>query len=61
VHESHKPAIIKGKRTNSVLISEEDWNSIQETLFLSSIPGMVESIIAGGNTPEGELLNELDW
>lgn len=44
VAESHKPAIITGKRSNGILISEEDWNSIQETLHLLPIPGMRESI-----------------
>jgi prevent-host-death family protein len=42
--ESHKPIVISGKRTNAVLISEEDWSAIQETLYLLAIPGMGESI-----------------
>ena len=42
--ESHKPVIISGKRTNAVLISEEDWSAIQETLYLLSIPGLRESV-----------------
>ena len=40
---------MRGK--NAVLISEEDWNAIEETLYLNSIPGMAESIIEAGNTP----------
>jgi antitoxin YefM len=48
---SHDPVQIMGKRSNAVLISEEDWNAIQETLYLASIPGMRESIIEGMNTP----------
>ena len=44
---SHQPIIITGKRTNAVLISEEDWNAISETLFLVSVPGMRESIKKG--------------
>ncbi len=43
----HEPALIVGKRANAVLISEEDWSAIQETLYLDSIPGMTESIIKG--------------
>ena len=43
-NRSHEPIQITGKRGNAVLISEEDWRSIEETLFLNSIPGMVESI-----------------
>jgi len=44
VTETHKPVIISGKRANAVLISEEDWTAIQETLYLLSIPNMRESI-----------------
>ena len=42
--ESHKPILISGKRANAVLVSEEDWNAIQETLYLLTVPGMRESI-----------------
>jgi prevent-host-death family protein len=42
--ESHKPVLISGKRANAVLISEEDWSAIQETLYLLAIPGMGDSI-----------------
>lgn len=51
VAETHQPVTITGKHTNSVLISEEDWRSIQETIYLSSIPGMTEFLIEGANTP----------
>ena len=44
---SHVPIQITGKRANAILVSEEDWSSIQETLFLLSVPGMRESIKAG--------------
>ena len=50
VVKSHKPAIITGKRSNGILISEEDWKSIHETLHLLSIPGMRESIREGLET-----------
>ena len=58
---SHHPVIIKGKRNTAVLVSAEDWASIQETLFLTSIPGMRESILEGMNTPVDECQKELDW
>ena len=45
--ESHQPVIITGKRNSAVLVSEEDWSAIQETLLLLSIPGMRESIHEG--------------
>lgn len=60
-NESHEPVIISGKRNNAVLLSEEDWKSIQETLFLTSIPGMRDSIISGMNEPVSESAKELNW
>ncbi len=59
--DSHQPIVIKGKRSNAVLISEDDWNAINETLYLMSIPGMRESILEGMNTDISELDGELDW
>lgn len=61
VASSHEPVLISGKRANAVLISEEDWNAIQETLYLISIPGMRESIREGLKTPTEECSEELDW
>lgn len=58
---SHEPIHITGKRSNAVLISEEDWTSIQETLYLLSIPNMRESIIEGLKTPVSECSEDLDW
>ena len=58
---THQPIIITGKRSNAVLISEEDWNSISETMFLLSVPGMRESIKTGLNTSLSECDEELDW
>jgi prevent-host-death family protein len=58
---SHEPVFITGKRSNAVLVSEEDWRSIQETLYLLSIPGMRESIIEGFKTPVEKCATELDW
>lgn len=61
VAESHEPIQIVGKRNSAVLLSEEDWRSVQETLNLSSIPGMRESIRNGLKTPVEECEEELDW
>jgi antitoxin YefM len=61
VQESHEPIQITGKRGNAVLIGEDDWRAVQETLFLVSIPGMRESIIEGMATPVDELEDSLDW
>lgn len=59
--ESHEPLLITGKRHNAVLISEEDWNAVQETLYLLSIPGMRESIREGMATPLDETSEEPGW
>lgn len=59
--EDNKPIQITGKRNNAVLISVEDWNSIQETLFLVSIPGMRESIIKGMKEPIENCSEKLSW
>ncbi len=59
--ESHEPLIITGKKGNAVLLAEEDWRAIQETLFLLSIPGMRESIREGLDTSVEECAEDLDW
>jgi antitoxin YefM len=58
---SHEPVLITGKRGNAVLVSEEGWRAIQETLYLLSIPGMRESIREGLQTPVEKCVKELDW
>jgi len=58
---SHEPVVITGKRGNAVLISEEDWRSAQETMYLLNIPGMCESIRDGLATPVEDCLEEIDW
>lgn len=57
----HEPIIISSKRNNAVLISEDDWNDIQEILYLCSIPGMREPIIEASKKPLEESIKELDW
>ncbi len=59
--ESGEPIQITGKRGNAVLISEDDWRSVSETLYLLSIPGMRESIIDGLNTPVDECQSDIEW
>lgn len=61
--ESHEPIHIQGKRTTAVLISEQDWLSLEEMRYLQSIPGMVESIREAANTPISECIKEedLEW
>jgi prevent-host-death family protein len=59
--QSHEPIQITGRRSSAVLISEEDWRSIQETLYLLSIPGMRESIRKGLKTPAKKCARALTW
>lgn len=60
VVESHEPVHIAGKRAHAVLVSEDDWRAIQETLHLLSVPGMRESIRDGIATPVEKCFDCLD-
>lgn len=59
--KTHQPIVITGKRNNAVLISEEDWNAINETLYLLSIPEMRVSIKEGMASDFSECVKDLDW
>jgi PHD/YefM family antitoxin component YafN of YafNO toxin-antitoxin module len=59
--QSHQPIVIKGNQTNAVLLSEQDWNAIHETLYLLSVPGMRESIIEGMGTDFVDCDKESPW
>ena len=58
---SHEPVVITGKRGNAVLLAEDDWNSINETLHLLSVPGMRESILSGMQENLEDMSTELEW
>jgi PHD/YefM family antitoxin component YafN of YafNO toxin-antitoxin module len=58
---SHEPVQIAGRRNSAVLISESDWRAIQETLYLTSIPGMKESIVRGLKMPVEKCHKDLGW
>jgi antitoxin YefM len=62
-NETHQPILILGKKGKAILVGESDWNAIQETLYLKSIPGLAESIIEEGQTPieEGIEVKDIDW
>ena len=59
--ESHQPILISGKRSSAVLLSAEDWQAIQETLYLLSVPRMRESIKKGMAEPLDKSAKELNW
>lgn len=58
---SHEPVQIMGRRHNAVLISEDDWRAMQETLYLLSMPGMRNSIRRGLQTPVSKCREQLRW
>ena len=60
-NESHEPIHITAKRGNAVLISEDDWRAISETLYLNSIPGMTESIEEAREEGIDEASTTLEW
>ncbi|MCK5687017.1 type II toxin-antitoxin system Phd/YefM family antitoxin [bacterium] len=59
--ESHEPIQITWKDSNAILISQEDWESIQETLYLLSFPGLRDTIVEGMKTPLDKCSKDLDW
>jgi antitoxin YefM len=61
VSNSHEPVQITGKRGNAVLVGEDDWRAVQETLRLVSVPGVRESILEGMAAPVEECRDGLDW
>jgi prevent-host-death family protein len=61
VSSSHEPVLITGARGNAVLVGEDDWRAVQETLHLVSVPGVRESILEGMAAPVEECRDRLDW
>lgn len=59
-NETHHPIQILSKAGNAILISEEDWRAVQETLYLQSVPGLTESVLTAKSTPLEEC-EEVDW
>ncbi|MCX6075805.1 MAG: type II toxin-antitoxin system Phd/YefM family antitoxin [Campylobacterales bacterium] len=59
--QTHQPILITGKRNNVVMLSEEDWNAIEETLYLNSIPGMASSIKEAMDAPNSEFSEDIEW
>jgi antitoxin YefM len=56
-NQTHEPIYVKGKRSEAVIISKEDYESLQETLYIYSIPGLVESIIEARNAPDQDFIS----
>jgi PHD/YefM family antitoxin component YafN of YafNO toxin-antitoxin module len=61
IQDTYEPLIIAGEKHSAVLISEDVWRSIEETLYLSSIPGMKESIISGMKEKIEDCRSTIEW
>jgi len=59
--KTHEPVLITGKRNNAVMLSQEDWNAIEETLYLNSIPNMASSIQESMSADDSEFSEEVEW
>lgn len=59
--QSHEPIIITGKRHNAVMVSQEDWKAIEETLYLTAIPNMAQSITDAMNASDSEFSESVEW
>ncbi len=59
--QTHEPIMITGKRSNAVMIGEDEWRAMEETLYLLSVPGMRESIVEGMKTPLEKCNKTLKW
>ena len=60
ITENHQPVIIKGSQYDAIVVSKEDWSAIQETIYLNSIPGYIDSIHKSINSPREEWVNAQD-
>ena len=59
--QTHEPVLITGKRNNVVMLSQEDWNAIEETLYLNSIPNMASSIQESMIADDSEFSEDIEW
>lgn len=59
--QTHEPVLITGKRNNVVMLSEEDWNAIEETLYLNTIPNMAASIQESMKADNSEFSEDIEW
>ena len=59
--ELGEPVSVATDKGAVVIISQEDWSGLLETLYLQSIPGMVESIKTAREAPASERLEDIGW
>jgi len=58
---SHQPVHVTSKKGGAVIVSQDDWNAIMETLYLTQIPGVAPSIKKGLETPLDDCEQDLKW
>jgi PHD/YefM family antitoxin component YafN of YafNO toxin-antitoxin module len=61
VHEGNEAIEIRGPRADAILVAVEEWRAIQETLYLTSVPGMRESLLSASVAPESEFSEDPGW
>lgn len=61
IAQTHEPILITGKRNNVIMLSQEDWNAIEETLYLNSIPNMASSIQESMKAKDSEFSKNIEW
>ncbi len=61
LESEHEPVAIKNKDSTVIMIAKSDWNAIQETLYLTSIPDMKKSIVKGLKTPLSKCSKKINW
>lgn len=59
--KTHEPVLITGKRNNVVMLCEEDWKAIEETLYLNTVPNMASSIQDSMNAEDSEFSEDIEW
>ena len=60
ITQNHQPVMIKGSQNDVIVVSKEDWSAIQETIYLNSIPGYIDSIHESINSSREEWVNAKD-
>ena len=61
VPKSPEPIEIQSKRGSAILLLEQGWRAVHETLYLASIPGTHESNLEGMATPADAMSEEPGW
>ena len=59
--QSHEPILITGKRNNVVMLSQEDWNAIEETIYLNAVPELAKSIQDSMSASNDEFSENVEW